>query len=69
MTDSTDDQNPDAPTDEDLEAERAGQSTTAEAAMVAATDEEGFADESAYTPSTITDDSTDSPQDKEGTRP
>ncbi len=50
MTDVRDDQRPDSATDDDLEAERAGQSTTAEEAMDAATDEEGFADESAYTP-------------------
>ena len=69
MTDSNDDQHADASPDEDLEAERAGQSTTAEEAMDAATDEEGFADESAYTPSTVTDDDPDASQDNEGTRP
>jgi len=49
MTDTTYEPDPDDAADDDLAAERAGQSTTAEEAMDAATDEEGFADESAYT--------------------
>ena len=56
MTASRDDRQTDTPIDDDLAEERAGQSTTAEEAMDAATDEEGYAHESAYTPSTDPDD-------------
>ena len=52
MPDNTYEPDPDVAADDELAAERLGQSTTAEEAMDAATHEEGFADESAYTPST-----------------
>jgi hypothetical protein len=41
---------PDDEADDDLAAERAGQSTTAEEAMDAVSPEDGHVDESAYTP-------------------
>ena len=50
MTDATYEPDPDDAADDELAAELAGQSTTVEEAMDAATDEEGFVDESAYTP-------------------
>jgi hypothetical protein len=56
MTGTTYEPDPDDAADDDLAAELAGQSTTVEEAMDAVTDEEGFADESAYTPSTVTPD-------------
>jgi hypothetical protein len=56
MTVTDHEPDPDDAADDDLAAERAGQSTTAEEAMDAATNEEGFADESSYTPSTDTKD-------------
>jgi hypothetical protein len=56
MTDTTYEPDPDDAADDELAAERAGQSTTAEEAMDAATDEEGFAHESSYTPNTVTED-------------
>jgi len=49
MTDTTHDPIDGTPTDETVPPELDGQSTTVEEAMDAATDEEGFADESAYT--------------------
>ncbi|MBK9739773.1 MAG: CsbD family protein [Actinobacteria bacterium] len=51
MMATTHEPDPDDAADDELAAERAGQSTTVEEAMDAATDEEGFVDESAYTPS------------------
>ena len=62
MTETTHDPDPDDAADDELAAERAGQSTTVEEAMEAETDEEGFADESAYTAST---DQPDDDQDKD----
>lgn len=62
MTDTTYEPDPDDAADDDLAAERAGQSTTVEEAMDAVTDEEGFAHESSYTPSTVTPDD-DKPDD------
>jgi hypothetical protein len=55
MTDETTDPDtyepdPDDAGDDELAAERAGQSTTVEEAMDAATPEEGHVEESAYTP-------------------
>lgn len=41
---------PDDAADDELAAERAGQSSTAEEAMDAVTDEDGHVEESAYTP-------------------
>jgi hypothetical protein len=41
---------PDDAADDELAAERAGQSSTAEEAMDAVTDEDGHSEESAYTP-------------------
>ena len=41
---------PDDAADDDLAAERAGQSATVEEAMDAATEDEGHVEESAYTP-------------------
>jgi hypothetical protein len=52
MTVTTHEPDPDDAAAE-LDAARAGQSTTAEEAMDAVTDEDGFAGESAYTPSTV----------------
>jgi hypothetical protein len=49
MTDTTHDPIEAAPTDDAVTPELDGQSTTVEEAMDAATDEEGFAAESAYT--------------------
>jgi hypothetical protein len=60
MTADTYEPDPDDVADDELAAERAGQSTTVEEAMDAETDEEGFADESAYTPSTVTTDGVES---------
>jgi hypothetical protein len=54
MTATDHEPDPDNAADDDLAAERAGQSTTAEEAMDTATDEQGFAEESSYTPSTHT---------------
>ncbi len=51
MTDTTHEPDPDDAADDELAAERAGQSTTAEEAMDVVTEEDGFADESSYTPS------------------
>jgi hypothetical protein len=56
MTVTDHEPDPDDAADDDLAAERAGQSTTAEEAMDAATDEQGFADESSYTSSADTKD-------------
>jgi hypothetical protein len=56
MPDTTPDPDPDDAADDELAAERAGQSTTVEEAMDAVADEEGFAHESSYTPSTVTPD-------------
>jgi hypothetical protein len=56
MTVADHEPDPDDAADDDLAAERAGQSTTAEEAMDAATAEEGFAEESSYTPSADTRD-------------
>jgi hypothetical protein len=53
MTVTTHEPDSDDAADDDLAAERAGQSATAEEAMDAGTEEEGFADESAYTPSAV----------------
>lgn len=59
MTDEPYEPDSDDAADDELAAERAGQSSTVEEAMDAQTDEEGFAHESAYTPSTaLTDDDT-----------
>ena len=60
MTASRDDRQTDTPIDDDLAEERAGQSTTAEEAMDAATDEEGYAHESVYTPSLVQGEDLDS---------
>lgn len=46
----TPDPDPDNAADDELAAERAGQSSTVEEAMDSATDEEGHVEESAYTP-------------------
>jgi hypothetical protein len=56
MTVTTHEPDPDDTSDDELAAERAGQSTTVEEAMDAVTEEDGFADESAYTPSTTKQD-------------
>ena len=49
MSDTTYEPDPDDAADDDLAAERAGQSTTVEEAMDAESDEEGYAHESSYT--------------------
>jgi hypothetical protein len=56
MSDTTYEPDPDDAADDDLAAERAGQSTTVEEAMDAESDEEGYAHESSYTPSVVTPD-------------
>lgn len=53
MPDTTPAPDPDDVADDALAAERAGQSTTVEEAMDVVADEEGFAHESSYTPSTV----------------
>lgn len=55
MTGTTYEPDPDDAADDDLAAERAGEATTAEEAMDGATEEEGFVEESSYTPSTVDD--------------
>jgi hypothetical protein len=61
MTIDTYEPDPDDAADDELVTERVGQPTTAEEAMDAATEEDGFIDESAYTPSTIDQDDDQAP--------
>jgi hypothetical protein len=53
MTVNTHEPDPDDAADDAFTRERAGQSATAQEAMEAVTDEEGFVDDSAYTPSAV----------------
>lgn len=55
MVERTEAPDPNESAEEKLAAKRVGQSTTVEEAMDAGTDEDGFAEESAYTPSTKTE--------------